>query len=269
MQSNPNVFSMPLLFSKAILLWAMSSFPPDAGLSQPKSEEKIAERFPRLESSYGFPFHPVLFIKEQFLLAFRHPNLPNRFKKIRLSRLHWGFSPLLVRNSRLVRSGYFFIHFPIGIATGSTSDSHPLSVNARPIWIKIYLTLYLSDPHPLSVNLAFKLIFSQHMFIICSFAPPFVDFLPSKKTDESRRRWGRTASAFLTAQVQVKNSTWRSQLWSLFVVDRYVFCPSFQRHLSEKLQFLFSSVAILNNSNQAASFRVHFSFWVSQPGWVI
>ena len=44
--------------------------------------------------------------------------------------------------------------FFIRIATGSTSDSHPLSVNARPIWIKIYPTLYLSDSHPLSVNLA-------------------------------------------------------------------------------------------------------------------
>ena len=38
----------------------------------------------------------------------------------------------------------------IQIATGSTSDSHPLSVNARPIWIKIYPTLHLSDSHPLS-----------------------------------------------------------------------------------------------------------------------
>ena len=49
-------------------------------------------------------------------------------------------------------SGYFF--FIRIAATESTSDSHPLSVNARPIWIKIYPTLYLSESHPLSVNLA-------------------------------------------------------------------------------------------------------------------
>ena len=68
------------------------------------------------------------------------------------------FCQVLERNIRLVRSGYFFIHFPIRIfffiwiAAGSTSDSHPL--RCKPIWIKIYLTLYLSDSHPLSVNLA-------------------------------------------------------------------------------------------------------------------
>ena len=47
-------------------------------------------------------------------------------------------------------SGHFFTQ----IAVESTSDSHPLSVNTRPIWIKTYPTLYLSDSHPLSVNLA-------------------------------------------------------------------------------------------------------------------
>ena len=36
----------------------------------------------------------------------------------------------------------------------STSNSHPLGVNARPIWRKIYPTLYRSESHPLSVNLA-------------------------------------------------------------------------------------------------------------------
>ena len=34
-------------------------------------------------------------------------------------------------------------------AAGSTSDSHSLSVNERPVWIKIYPTLYLSDTHSL------------------------------------------------------------------------------------------------------------------------
>ena len=33
--------------------------------------------------------------------------LPSDFKNFRISRLHWAFRPLLVRNIRLVRSGYF------------------------------------------------------------------------------------------------------------------------------------------------------------------
>ena len=40
----------------------MSSIPPGPGLSQPVSEENVAQRFP----SHVFSFHPVLFIKEQF-----------------------------------------------------------------------------------------------------------------------------------------------------------------------------------------------------------
>ena len=45
-----------------------------------------------------------------FWLAFLHPNLPKRFKNIRISRLHQAFSPPLVRNIQLVRSGYFFFY---------------------------------------------------------------------------------------------------------------------------------------------------------------
>ena len=62
MQSYPNVFSMSSFFSKAILLRRMSFFPLDAGLSQPNGQENVPQRFP----SYVFPFHPVLFIKDQF-----------------------------------------------------------------------------------------------------------------------------------------------------------------------------------------------------------
>ena len=40
----------------------MSSFPPDAGLSQPNSEENVAQRFP----NYVFLLYPILFIKDQF-----------------------------------------------------------------------------------------------------------------------------------------------------------------------------------------------------------
>ena len=61
MQSDPNVFNMSSLFSKAVLLSRMSSFSPDPGLSQPNSEENVAQRFP----SFVFPFHLVLFIEEQ------------------------------------------------------------------------------------------------------------------------------------------------------------------------------------------------------------
>ena len=41
------------------------------------------------------------------------------------------------------------------IATRLTPDSHPLSVNARPVWINIYPALYLSDSHLLSVDIVF------------------------------------------------------------------------------------------------------------------
>ena len=59
------------------------------------------------------PFHPVLFIKEQFLLAFCSPNLPTCFKNVQISRIHWAFSPLLVQNIRLRRSGYNSCTFPL------------------------------------------------------------------------------------------------------------------------------------------------------------
>ena len=65
MQSDPNVFGIPSLFSKAISHWMMSIFPPDPGLSQPNSKENFEQRFSR----YVFPFHTVLFIKEQFFFG--------------------------------------------------------------------------------------------------------------------------------------------------------------------------------------------------------
>ena len=43
----------------------MSSFPPDPCLSRPNGLVNVAQRFP----SYVFPFHPVLFIKEQFFFC--------------------------------------------------------------------------------------------------------------------------------------------------------------------------------------------------------
>ena len=47
----------------------MSSFPPDPVQAQPNSEENVAQGF----SCSAVPFHQVIFIQEQFLLAFRHP----------------------------------------------------------------------------------------------------------------------------------------------------------------------------------------------------
>ena len=111
-------------------------------------EENVAQRFP----SY-FLFTQFSSSKSSLLLALRHPHFPDpsRFKNIQIRRWHWALRLLFVRNIRLVRSGYFFIRISIRIATGSTSESHPLCVNTRPIWIKLYPTLYLSDSHPLSV----------------------------------------------------------------------------------------------------------------------
>ena len=41
------------------------------------------ERF----STYALPFHAVLFIKEQFFLAFHFPKFPTRFRNLRISFL--------------------------------------------------------------------------------------------------------------------------------------------------------------------------------------
>ena len=163
-QSYPNVFSMSSLSSKAILLRRMSFFPPDAGLSQPNSQESVPQRFP----SYVFPFHPVLFIKDQFLAGlspsrFAYPlqKHPDKSFTLRVQATFGMKYPIGTIRTFLsgYLSGYFFIRIPIRIffiriAPGSTSDSHLLSVNARPIWIKNYPTLYLSDSHPPTVNLA-------------------------------------------------------------------------------------------------------------------
>ena len=105
-ESSPNVFSMPLLFLKAILLWKMSCFPNTLVYRSQTVKKTLRECF----LVYVFPLHQARHIKEQFLLIFRHPNLPTRFKYIRKSRLHWALSPLLVQHIRLVRSGYIFFY---------------------------------------------------------------------------------------------------------------------------------------------------------------
>ena len=91
-------------FRRQILLWRMSSFPPDSGLS-PNSEESVAQRF----LSHVFPFSPgSLHQRVVFLLAFHHPNLPPAAKKPRILKvvyiicLHWAFSQRLVRSIREV-----------------------------------------------------------------------------------------------------------------------------------------------------------------------
>ena len=137
MQSDPNVFGMPSLFSKVIFYWKMSPDPPgppDPGPSQPNSQENFEQRFPR----YVFAFHAVVFNKYQFFMAFRFPNLPTRFNNIRISRLDWAFSPLFgtkypigtIKSTFLCILGtirIFFIRISIRIflypgSTGSTSD---------------------------------------------------------------------------------------------------------------------------------------------------
>ena len=152
MQSYPNVFSKSSLFSKAVLLRRMFLFSPDAGLSQPNSQESVLQRFP----SYIFPFHPVLFIEDQIFRRFSPSKFVYPLQKYPECSGHFWYEISDWYDPDIFLSGYLSGYFFIGIATGSTSDSHPLSVNARPIWMKICPTLYLSDSHPLGVNLALK-----------------------------------------------------------------------------------------------------------------
>ena len=64
---------MPSLFSKAILLCRMSSFPPDPGTFAAKQRGKLCVQVYKL----GLPFYPVFFIKEQFCSPFAiHNCLP-------------------------------------------------------------------------------------------------------------------------------------------------------------------------------------------------
>ena len=154
LQSNPNVSGMPSLFRKQFGIEGCLPFLRTLVYRSQTARKTLSRGFLDMSS-----FFTRFSNKIAVFMAFRFPNLPTCFKNIRISRLHRAFSPLLVRNIRLVQSRYFLSgylsgYFFIRIATGSTFDSHPLSVNARPIWINIYPTLYLSDSHPLSVNLA-------------------------------------------------------------------------------------------------------------------
>ena len=159
-------FTMSSLFSKAILLWSI--FPPDAGLSQPNSRKTFRKGFLVM----SFPFTRFSSSKKSFFAGlspfkFAYPLQKYLDKSLTLSvyatfGTKYPIGTIWIFFSRYL-SGYFFIR----IATGSTSDSHPLSVNSRPIWIKIHPTLYLSDSHPLSVNLALDWSSRGRLWVRC------------------------------------------------------------------------------------------------------
>ena len=94
----------------------MSSLPPDPGVSHPNTEKNVAQRF----TSDVFPFHPVCFIEEQFLQAFRHPNLSTRLKNIRISRLHWAFTYFWYKISDWYNPNVFYsLFYPDIFLSGS------------------------------------------------------------------------------------------------------------------------------------------------------
>ena len=126
----------------------MSIFPPNPGLSQPNSEENFEQRLSR----YFFAFHMVLFIKEQFCPRLSLLKFTYRLQKISGYSFTLSVQPTFGTKYPIGTIRIFFYPDIYGIDIGFTSAC----VNARPIWIKIYPTLYLSDSHPLSVKLGGK-----------------------------------------------------------------------------------------------------------------
>ena len=160
MQSNPNPSRMPSLFSMAIFHWRCLLFPPDPGLLEQNSEDNFAQRFP----SRVLHFHTALFNKEQFFAGLSPSIFAHPLKKYPERSFTLCVSPTFGTKYPIGTIRIIFIHFSIRIffypdSLGSTSDSHWLSVNARPICIKYCPTLYLFDSHPLSVNVSFVMVF--------------------------------------------------------------------------------------------------------------
>ena len=156
MQSDPNVFGMPWLFSNAVCFDGCLHFLRTMVDRSQKATKWLRKGFLAMH----FLFTRFSSSKSSFCGPFAFP-LQKKFGYLIVSRPHWAFNPLLVRSIRfiLVWSGNFLSTFLSGysfirIETGSTSDSHSLGarVNARPPRTKIYPTLYLFDSHPLSVN---------------------------------------------------------------------------------------------------------------------